>query len=405
MRYINRNIEPLILKASTEFPALAVTGPRQSGKTTLLKRLFADTHKYVSLDLPDVAASATVDPRGFLAQYSAPVILDEIQYVPGLLPYIKEDIDTHRDVMGAYVLTGSQNLMLAENVTESLAGRAAMLRLMPLSAREARGIPQAAFPWEPKYDSGAITKYPRSRLWRDMLRGGYPELAANPGRDAALWQGSYIQTYIERDVRSLRQIGSLTDFQGFLHSIATRSGQLLNLADVSRDLGVSYNTAKQWLAILEATFQVVILKPYHVNLGKRLVKTPKVYVTDTGILCYLTRLTDPESAAAGPLAGPIFETAVLLEIIKTMTNRGDTPRVYFWRTSYGAEVDIVVEWGDRLVPIEVKTSATPRAGMTSGLRAFLELYGRKADKGYMVHTGDIRLPLGQGIQAIPFADL
>ena len=245
--------------------------------------------------------------------------------------------------------------------------------------------------------------------WRMFIRGGYPELWAEPGRDAPLWHSSYIQTYLERDVRGLRQIGDLTQFQFFLRTLAARSGQLLNLSGISRDLGIAVNTAKQWLSILEATFQVIVLRPWHANVGKRLVKTPKVYFTDTGTLCHLAGLKDPEHAAAGPMGGVIFETAVLSEIFKTILHRGDEPHLYFWRTSSGEEVDFVADYGNRLVPIEVKLSSTPHPGMAKSLEMFQEHYPN-ADQdveqaGYIVHPGDAYQPLVPGIMALPFGKL
>ena len=204
-------------------------------------------------------------------------------------------------------------------------------------------------------------------------------------------------------MRSLRQVGDLTSFQSFLRALAARAGQLLNLTDVARDLGIAVNTAKAWLSVLEATFQVIVLRPYHANIGKRLVKTPKVYFTDTGILCYLTGLKDAQHAAAGPLGGVIFETAVLLEIVKTFVNRGEEPRVYFWRTAAGVEVDLVVEAGGKLIPIEVKLSATPRPAMASGIRAFQEDLGKKAGAGYVIHPGEERIPLAPQTTAVPFS--
>lgn len=197
------------------------------------------------------------------------------------------------------------------------------------------------------------------RLWPALLRGGYPELAANPDRDVALWQSSYVQTYLERDVRMLRQVGDLISFQAFLRALAARSGQLLHLSDIARDLGVAVNTVKAWLSVLEATYQVVVLRPYFANVGKRLVKSPKVYFTDTGLLCHLVGLRDPEHAARGPLGGAILETAVLSELIRTFVHRGQEPQVYFWRTAAGVEVDFVIESGGKVIPIEVKPSRTP----------------------------------------------
>lgn len=403
--YIPRTLEGTLRRVAREFPAVVVTGPRQSGKTTLLRRQFGRSHRYVSLDPPDVRASAAADPRAFLDAYPPPVVLDEVHLAPGLLPFVKEAIDARRDRPGQFVLTGSQNLLLLDRVTETLAGRAAMLRLLPLSRREEIGEPSALLPWEPGRRCAARPRLPVPSMWEELLRGGYPELAAHPDRDLAMWHASYVQTYLERDVRSLRQVGDLASFQAFVRALAARSGQLLNLADLSRDLGVVLNTVKAWLSVLEASFQVVVVRPFFANIGKRLVKTPKVYFLDTGTLCYLTGLRDPVHAAQGPLAGPIFETAVLVEILKTLHHRGEEPEVHFWRTSTGVEVDFLVRSSGKLIPVEVKSSATPRPSMADGILAFRRDFPALAGSGYVVHGGPLRLPLAKDVVAIPFGEL
>ena len=404
-KYIKRSLEPVLKRAAEEFPAAVLTGPRQSGKTTLLKHLFNTKFHYVSMEPPDIRAAAMEDPRGFLEMHPPPVIFDEVQYVPEILPYIKEKIDHHRDIPGQYLLTGSQNILLMEKVTETLAGRAAILRLLPLSHREVVGRPQAPLPWEPEYRDAPTARVSRRDLWKGFLQGGFPELTANPGRDVNLWHAGYVQTYLERDVRTIRQVGDLYQFQSFLRALAARSAQLLNLTDLARDLGVAVNTAKAWLSVLEATYQVIVLRPYFANLNKRLVKTPKVYFTDVGMLCYLTGLRDPEHAAAGPLAGAIMETAVLSEIVKSLTHRGIDPQVYFWRTSTGMEVDLVIETRAKLVPIEVKLSSTPRPAMASSIKTFQKDFDDRALPGYVIHPGEGKLPLGSGVTAWPYSQL
>ena len=402
--YIPRSLEPVFKKAVSQFPVVVLVGPRQSGKTTLLRHLYGDQYPIVSLEPPDVRIAALNDPRGFLNLYPPPVVFDEIQYAPVLLSYIKEQVDAHRERHGQYLLTGSQNLLLMQQVTESLAGRAAVLKLLPLSNWEVNHHPQRTLPWE-RGKASSLPVQPIQELWEQILRGSYPEIVCNPDRDARMWQASYVQTYLERDIRNLRNIGDLTLFQTFLRALAARSAQILNLSDLARDVGVAVNTAKAWISILEASFQIFILRPYYANIGKRLVKAPKVYFTDTGLLCYLVGLRDIEHAASGPMGGAIFENLIVAELFKIYIHRGEEPALYYWRTAAGSEVDMVIETQDQLVPIEIKQSETPRPEMAKEIVNFQKDFEGKASQGYVIHPGSMTLPLGKGVVTLPFANL
>lgn len=399
--YYIRNLESKLLKAVEQFPVVTLTGPRQAGKTTTLKKLFSNSYKYVTLDSPEIFRLASEDPRQFLSIYKSPVIIDEVQKAPELLSYIKEMVDNNRDKNGQFIITGSQNLLLSQKVSESLAGRTAVLKLLPFTYREVQQNPAKAFPWEIEHLSTSGTSV--EDYWNLFIRGFYPGVINND-IDINLWHSSYIQTYIERDVRSIKQISDLLTFQNFLIMLASRSGQLLNLANISRDLGVTLNTCKSWLNILEATYQVIVLRPYFENVGKRLIKTPKVYFTDTGTLCHLLRISESAQASMGPFAGAIFETAVVGEIYKTLLSRGIDPRIYFWRTSSGTEVDMIISEGLSLIPLEIKSSATVNKEMAKNVKVFMRDYDKSSD-GYIITLGDMILPVAHNITALGFASL
>jgi predicted AAA+ superfamily ATPase len=272
-----------------------------------------------------------------------------------------------------------------------------------MSFHEQRGAPSATYPWE----GGRRRAVPLSTeaLWTRLVRGGYPELVASPKRDASPWLSSYRQTYLERDVRQLRQIGDLTQFDAFMRLLAARSGTLLDLSSFSRDLGVAVNTVKAWLSVLEASWQVVIVRPWSGNFGKRLVKTPRVYVLDTGMLCHLLGYSDGKQAANGPMAGAIFETAVVGELLRWAYHRGEVPRIHFWRTSTGEEVDFLIEHRGRVVPIEAKATSTPTPSHAKAICLLQAEFGERMVAGYVVHGGTRTLPLAEGVTAIPLSSL
>lgn len=403
--YIRRSLEPLLVRVIRDFPAVMLTGPRQAGKTTILQRLLGDQFGHVSLDLPENQRLASTAPREFLAKHRDPVIFDEVQQAPGIIPYLKAAIDEERGRKGRYILTGSQNLLLAEAVTESLAGRVAILRLFPLSRREVARRPDEPLPWEDRRSADRRPRPADLEIWESFLLGGYPELIANKTINARVWHDSYIDAYLQRDVRSVRQVGDLSQLLSFVQTLAHRSGQLVNLADIARDLGIRVTEARAWLSALEATYQVCIVRPYFANFGKRLVKRPKVYFTDVGTLCRLLDLEKPAEAASSPMAGAILETAVLGEIVKTLARRGTRPSIFFWRTSDGHEVDFLVRSNGRLVPIEVKLSASPGIRAGNPIRRLKTGLGDWLRPGFVIYPGKRRTPLGDGVTLLPFAEL
>lgn len=349
-----RFIQQQLLQSVKTFPVVILTGARQTGKSTLCKTLFKKTHTYVSLEDPDIRRQAAEDPRTFLQNFPAPVIFDEIQYAPQLPSYIQGLVDEHRNRYGQYILTGSQNFLLMEKVSQSLAGRAALLTLHTCCVSEIDGKKA-----KPRSKPKSVADW--------LLRGGYPELRARTALDRQTWCSSYIQLYLERDVRHILTIGDLGSFERFIHLTAMRTGQILNISDLARDTGVSVPTASRWLSALEASYQIFLLPPFHANLSKRLIKAPKLYFGDTALATYLMGIHDPETLLKGPLLGPLFETAVVLEHIKWASFASGHPSLTYFRTKDGIEVDLLIEEGTTLHAREIKTSRTFSAYSTENL--------------------------------------
>jgi len=404
MTYVPRHLAHTVHRAAATFPVVLVTGARQTGKTTLLRHEFGDTHAYTSLERPDVRLRAEADPVAFLDETPTPVILDEVQYVPSLLPYIKERVDGDRRP-GAWLMTGSQGFGLMRGVSESLAGRVAVLTLDPMAVGEGSGDPDL-----PPIDallervfggSEGIVESRRAEAdladW--LLRGGYPEPRLHRKVDRQLWLSSYTQTYLERDVRTLSQVGDLGAFQRFLSLVASRTGTLVNLAEMGREVGVAAPTARRWLSVLEASQVVFLLPPFHLNFGKRIRKSPKLYLLDPGLASYLMGLHDREAVLHGPALGGLMETAVVVEWIKAFRGRGERPELWFWRSSAGHEVDLVIERGGRLYGLEVKATATPTPGHAASLAQWLELSGGRGALACRVPAPSVLRP---GVRAVPW---
>jgi predicted AAA+ superfamily ATPase len=354
-----RTLSRAIERAIRTFPAVVVTGPRQSGKTTLLRTQFKGTHAFVTLEDPDIRIRAKEDPHQFLERYKPPVIIDEIQYVPELLSFIKTRIDERRKP-GQWLFTGSQHFGLMQGISQSLAGRAAVLSLLPFSLAERIGRGDLTSPvsdWIRGLDARS-SREPKISLGEVLLRGNYPEIASRRSVDRQIWCGSYIATFLERDVRNLAHIGDLSQFERFLKLCAIRTGQLLNLSDLARDIGISVPTAKRWLSVLEAGYQVFLLYPYYQSLGKRLVKSPKLYFNDTALAAYLLGLQDPETLLQSPSFGHLFETLIITDVLKRFLHHGTLPSLYYLRTRDGLEVDLVIEVGQKLCLFEIKSSMT-----------------------------------------------
>lgn len=377
---IARLAEHELRALASDFKAVAVIGPRQSGKTTLVRYVFPEK-PYVNLENLDTRSFASEDPRGFLNSYSQGAILDEIQRVPHLFSYLQEILDDSRE-SGLFILTGSNNFLLQENISQSLAGRIGYLQLLPLSIGEIG---------EMATDVDEI-----------MLRGGYPAIYEQ-NISVYKWYANYIRTYVERDVRLIKNIGDLQVFEKFLRLCAGRIGQLLNMSSLAVETGVDVKTIGSWLSVLEMSFLVLRLHPYHRNYNKRIVKMPKLYFYDTGLALALMGVEEKEQVQIHPFRGAVFENLIVLEFFKKRLNAGKNPNLYFWRDHVGNEIDLLMEMNTELIPVEIKSGQTVTTEYFKGLNFWNKLTNHQG--GYVVYSGDISQHRSNGMTVLPFREI
>jgi len=380
VQMIRRQASALLVQMSKGFPVVALTGPRQSGKTTLARQAFPDK-PYFSLEDPEIRQRLAADPRQFFAILPSGAVLDEVQRCPEVFSYLQGVVD-ERERMGEFVITGSQQFGLLDNITQSLAGRVGLLQLLPLSLAELTA-------------TGMNARTLEQTVWM----GGYPALFDQRRQleQPAQWLSAYASTYIERDVRQVLEVSKLSLFQRFVLMCAARTGQLLNLSTLAADCGISHTTARSWLTVLEASYVVYLLQPYHKNFGKRLVKMPKLYFLDTGLLCHLLRIDSPQTLATHALRGAIFESWVVSETLKHRFNQALPADIYFWRDNHGVEVDLVFEHAGKLHAVEIKSGATFATDWVNACQRWQRYAGAVAADPVLVYGGQESYSV-QGVQ-------
>jgi predicted AAA+ superfamily ATPase len=384
--WIPRDIEARLRHSARTRPVVLLTGARQTGKTSTLRRLFP-RYAFVSLDLPTEAEQAEKGPEAFLQRHPAPVIIDEVQYAPALFRHLKVAVDAHRKRHGQFLLTGSQKFTLMKGIAESLAGRADIVELETLSLGE------------------ILRALPRTTLETAIVRGGFPELYANRDIDAVAFYNSYLATYLERDVRSLANVGSLRDFERFLRAVALRSANLLNRADLARDVGIAPSTANQWLSVLEASGQVVLLEPWFSNRTKSIVKSPKFYVADTGLLCALLNVRSVDALRHSPAIGAIWETFVFAQLRQRERRNGRQQSLFFWRDRT-REVDFVAETGRGIELFEAKWTELPSTADAVNLEFVRQGFGKqRVAAAAIVCRAPHSYPLDRGLRALPVHEI
>jgi len=391
---IKRALEQKLKYAAKNYPVITLTGPRQSGKTTLLKYVFPD-YDYVSLEDPDSRKYAYDDPRGFLSQYRNGVIIDEAQRVPDLFSYIQGIVDAEKK-NGMFILSGSQNFLLLQRISQSLAGRASIFYLMPFTKRELEGEKPLELNTADLKSRSLNDKFD---IYQSIYTGFYPRIH-DKNLEPQEWLSDYFQLYVQRDVRSIINVGDINLFTDFVKLCAGRVGQLLNLSYLAADCGISNMTAQRWLSILETSFITYRLNPYHKNYSKRIIKSSKLYFYDSGLLCYLLGIKKPEDIRQSPYKGSIFESYCISEFIKSAYNRKELPSLYFWRDSTGHEVDMIIENGQNLIPVEIKSGETFSSSFLDGLNYFINLSGEDANDAFLIYGGKQKMKY-KGISVFP----
>ena len=380
---LRRHLTPILEAAARDYPVVTLTGPRQSGKTTLVRAVFPQ-HAYISLENPDHREFALEDPRGFLGQFETGVILDEVQRSPDLFSYIQGIVD-EEDQAGRFVLTGSQNFLLLQSISQTLAGRCAVFHLLPLGRSEL--AQQRLMDIEKVGQPSRRARSGDEGLFNTLLAGGYPRI-----HDKQLapqgWLANYYQTYLERDARDVLNIGDLESLGRFIRLCAGRCGQLLNLSSLAMDCGISHTTARRWMSALEASFLIYLLRPHHRNFSKRLIKSPKLYFLDSGLLCYLLGIRSPDDLRIHANRGGIFESWVVSEALKAYYHKGEVPRLYFWRDAIGHEIDLLIDRGQLLIPVEIKSGQTINEDFFKGLKYWRTLPGQTDCPAALVYGGD-----------------
>jgi len=398
MKYLYRIIEKQINKVSAVFPAVLLTGPRQVGKTTVLKHLCKDERKYISLDDLSLRELANDDPKLFLSRFKAPLLIDEIQYAPNLLPYIKIEIDKSKK-KGMYWLTGSQQFHLMKGINESLAGRIAVLQILGFSQREKFNVAINSKMFAPEKLQEPIKT--KKNIFKIIWEGSFPGAVTTPKMDYSVYFNSYLQTYIQRDIRDLTQIGNTSQFLKFIKACAARTAQILNYSELAKDVDISVNTAKLWISILEASYQIFLLPAFSSNINSRLIKSPKLYFIDTGLAAHLTNWTTPENLSVGAMNSAFFETYVVSEILKNSWYHNKSAQLYYYRDKDKKEIDLIIEKNNTLFPVEIKMSAMVKKDWIKNFY-ILENFKQPKGKGAIICMNDEILPINNSVNAVPW---